>query len=269
MIHGALICCLAYFICNTLSWLTNLDVWQRPLIVAPLTGLLLGDVQTGIIMGASLEGIFMGISAIGGSVPANATLGAVIAVAYTLLSGADVETGLAIAMPIATLSNSLGSFFTPLFAATAPYWERLAGTGDMKKFTTQNVWFTVIFYNITALIVIFLSVAYGTTALQSFLDAVPAFVTRGLNAASGIMIGVGYAILLSMIWNKEIAYFFLVGYVLNVYLNVPILGVAIVGFICAMSAFALEKVKIGSVKKAPAVEEKKTEDSGEEDFFND
>ena len=38
---------------------------SRPIVVAPLTGLLLGDVQTGLLVGASLESIFMGVVNVG------------------------------------------------------------------------------------------------------------------------------------------------------------------------------------------------------------
>ena len=263
MVQNALICCLVYFILNTLDWLTSLQTFTRPLIVAPLTGLLLGDLQTGIVMGASLEGIFMGISAIGGSIPSDATKGTIIAVAYAITTGAAMEEGLALAMPIGTLSSSIGAFTTPLFAATSPYWEKLAGTGNMKKFTAYNVIFTVIFYNITSLLILFFGVAYGTTALFNLLEVVPAFVTTGLSAASGIMMGVGYAILLSMLWRKDIAYYFIAGYVLSVYLNVPTLGVALAGAVIAISVFANEK-KFMEVKNVQ-IEAKEDE----EDFFNE
>ena len=69
-ITAAIICAVVYAVINwldpyTLSW----QCLNRPIVVAPLVGLLLGDFQTGIIMGASLEAIFMGISAVGGSIP--------------------------------------------------------------------------------------------------------------------------------------------------------------------------------------------------------
>lgn len=72
-ITAAIICAVVYAVINwldpyTLSW----QCLNRPIVVAPLVGLLLGDFQTGIIMGASLEAIFMGISAVGGSVPPTA-----------------------------------------------------------------------------------------------------------------------------------------------------------------------------------------------------
>ena len=73
MASKALIVAIAYYIITMLD--LNLLSWQclnRPIVVAPIIGLVLGDVKTGIIMGASLESIFMGISAIGGAVPADA-----------------------------------------------------------------------------------------------------------------------------------------------------------------------------------------------------
>ena len=74
MVTAALQICLAYYIVSLLD--PVLLSWQcinRPIVVAPIAGLVLGDLHTGIIMGAALESIFMGISAIGGSIPADAT----------------------------------------------------------------------------------------------------------------------------------------------------------------------------------------------------
>ena len=97
-ITAAIICAVVYAVINwldpyTLSW----QCLNRPIVVAPLVGLLLGDFQTGIIMGASLEAIFMGISAVGGSVPSDCLSGSIIAVAYAIVVGGDgaMETGLA------------------------------------------------------------------------------------------------------------------------------------------------------------------------------
>lgn len=37
----------------------------RPIVIAPLVGLFLGDLQTGLLVGAALETIFMGVVNIG------------------------------------------------------------------------------------------------------------------------------------------------------------------------------------------------------------
>ena len=43
----------------------------RPIVLCPLVGLVLGDLQTGLAVGASLELLFMGSVSIGAYVPPN------------------------------------------------------------------------------------------------------------------------------------------------------------------------------------------------------
>ncbi len=105
-IQAGFLCALVYVLVYAIDY--YFLSWQcliRPIVVAPLTGLVLGDLGTGIVMGASLEAIFMGISAVGGSIPSDCLSGAIIAVAYAILVGGDgaVETGLALAMTIGTI----------------------------------------------------------------------------------------------------------------------------------------------------------------------
>ena len=82
----------------------------------------------------------MGISAIGGSIPSDACASSIIAVAYTILTGADVETGLALAMPIGTLMGSANEMWKPVLAALAPYWEKMAGSGKEKSYRRTIRW---------------------------------------------------------------------------------------------------------------------------------
>ena len=50
----------------------------RPIVLCPLVGLVLGDLQTGLAVGASLELLFMGSISIGAYVPPNETVGGVL-----------------------------------------------------------------------------------------------------------------------------------------------------------------------------------------------
>lgn len=43
-----------YWAIMTVDYLTAWQTFTRPIVVAPLTGLILGDLKTGILMGASL-----------------------------------------------------------------------------------------------------------------------------------------------------------------------------------------------------------------------
>ena len=264
MVGAALKCALVYFVFVYLDdrWLG----WQtitRPIVVAPITGLLLGDFKTGIIMGASLESIFMGISAIGGAVPADATSASIIAVAFTILKGASQEAGLAIAMPIGAVMSSFGALEMALVAAPlVPYWEKLAQE-DMNKFCVQNYIFSAVYQLIPAA-VMFIAVAYGVEGLNNFLNILPGWVMTGLNAASGMMTAIGFAILTSMIWDAEVGIFFFVGYVLAAYLHLDTLAIAILAVAVAITMFFNNKKLIDLRSELSA---KGVENKGEEDFF--
>lgn len=264
--YAALVAALVYLIIvfvedGFLSW----DCLGRPIVVAPLTGLLLGDFHTGVIMGASLEAIFMGIFAIGGSLPANATAGSSIAVAYTILTGSSPEAGLAIAFPIGTLIATVRTLIQPFRSALAAYWEKLALEDNHKKFVFMNylVQFAI---NIPATIVIYLGVAYGAENLQNLLNSCPDWVMRGINASSSMMVAVGIAILCSMIWNNQIGCFFFIGYVLSKCVGLDSLSIAIIGAGIAITMFFGEK-EIVELKNRKAIDTTETGKSGEEDFF--
>jgi PTS system mannose-specific IIC component/fructoselysine and glucoselysine-specific PTS system IIC component len=266
MIQAASIVAIAYFIITILD--LNLLSWQclnRPIVVAPIIGLVLGDVKTGIIMGASLESIFMGISAIGGAVPADACSASVIAVAYTILTGATAEEGLAIALPIGTVMASFNSIVTSLInSPLAAYWEKLA-VKDMKKFKFQTIaWMCI--SNLIPTVILFLAIAFGVEGLNSALNMLPSWVMNGLTAASSMMVGVGFAILTSMIWDGEVGIFFFVGYALAAYASLGTVPIAILGAAIAVTLFFINK-NIINTKKDLQINAAPNQKKDEEDFF--
>ena len=55
------------------------------------------------------------------------------------------------------------------------------------------------------------------------------------------MPALGFALLVKMIINKKVAVFYLLGFALSVYLNIPITGIAIFGVILAVILVNLNK----------------------------
>ena len=263
MVTAALQICIAYYLIMVIDYLSGWQCISRPIVVAPIAGLILGDFKTGIMMGAALESVFMGISAIGGSIPADATTSSIIAVAFTLLTGAGMEEGLAIAMPIGTVMASLNGMLTPIWASLAAWWEKLATECNPRKFELMNV-LVVLITPLVNTVILFLAVAYGVEGLNAFLGSMPAWVLTGLGAASGMMLAVGFAILTSMIWSNEVGVFFFVGYVLVKYLGMGSLPIAILGIAIAVTMFFGEK---RTIDLKNSLKETKTVSNDEEDFF--
>lgn len=264
MVQSGLICAFVWLFVQGVDRMLGWQTLQRPIVTATLTGLLLGDMGTGIVMAASLEAIFMGISAIGGSIPADACASSIVAVAYTVLTGADVETGLALAMPIGTLMGSANEMWKPVLAALAPYWERLAGSGNVKSYRLQVIGCGLFLDRLPQTIILFAAIAFGVQGLETVMNGLPPFIMSGLSAASGMMTGIGFAILISMIWNKEIGWFFFIGYVLQKYMQLPTVAIAIIAAVMAFVYFNTEK-KINDAKRGAA--DQAAESVEEEDLF--
>ena len=70
-----------------LDWGIGTPYLNRPIILGPLVGLILGDFTTGIVIGATLEVFFLGQMAIGSYIPPDAAVGGVLGTAFAINAG--------------------------------------------------------------------------------------------------------------------------------------------------------------------------------------
>ena len=86
-----------------------LDEFQthRPLIACTMVGLILGDVQTGIILGGTLELIALGWMNIGAAQSPDSALASVISTILVVVGQQDIQSGIAIALPVAAAGQVL------------------------------------------------------------------------------------------------------------------------------------------------------------------
>ena len=111
MMLDAFFVALAVFVGVAGHELFGMAMLSRPIVVAPLAGLLLGDVQTGLIVGASLESIFMGVVNIGISSTAEPALAAGLATAFAINLGGNVGTIIPIVFPLAVLGFTVNELY--------------------------------------------------------------------------------------------------------------------------------------------------------------
>src|SRR5699024_2103534 len=114
--------------------------------------------------------------------------------------------------------------------------------------------------------IIYFGVLAGSTAVQAFIDNVPAQILTGLTVAGGLLPAAGLAILLRMLWSSEVAVYFFLGFVLVTYLELPLIAVAVLGgiaaYLSAQRDYELIKYKENvSIDGVTSITE-------EEDFFS-
>ena len=84
--------------------------FHRPLVACTLMGLVMGDLKTGIILGGTLELIALGWMNVGAAMAPDAAFASTIATVVVIGSNQDIETGVAIAVPLAAAGQVLTIF---------------------------------------------------------------------------------------------------------------------------------------------------------------
>jgi PTS system mannose-specific IID component len=206
---------------------------SRPLVLGPLVGLVLGDLHQGIMIGATLELIFMGNIKIGAAIPPDVITGGVLATAFTILSGKGPAIALALAVPISILSEMIisGLFvFRPVFNKR---FNQYAEEGDYRGVQRLHVLSGLLKPLLMGLIA-FLTLQLGAGAMKSFLDMIPAWVNEGLKVAGNMLPALGFALLMNLMFNKRVAPYFFLGFMLAAYLKLPVIAIGGLGVITAL-----------------------------------
>ena len=231
MLQALLLGCIAFIGKCDLATGTNLI--QRPIVLGPLVGLVLGDLKLGVEVGAALELAFLGQYSVGAFIPPNVIVGGVLGTAFAITTGGGAEIAFTMAFPIALLAQAIDNV---LFSIVRPMMGNLAdkfAKGNVKAITmihmgTGFITCTVLF------LITFFGFWLGSSQMQAVVDAIPAVVTSGLSIACGILPAMGFAMLARMIMNKKVAPFFFLGFLLSSYFGVPVVGIAFLGVIAAL-----------------------------------
>lgn len=214
---------------------------NRPIVLAPLVGLALGDVQTGIMIGATLELVFMGVVSIGAATPPDTVTGSVLGTAFAILTNSGPEIALAIALPIAMLSQAMKIGIYIIRASLMPKALAYAEAGDTKGMERVH-WTSFILLTAAMGFIAFISVLIGADAIKIFVESIPEAILTGMKAAAGLLPAVGFALLIKIMISKKLAVFYFFGFVLAAYLNLPIMAVALFGIIVSIIlVFLMEK----------------------------
>ena len=218
------------------DWCVGFLYLNRPIVLCPLVGLILGDFQTGLMLGAVLETYFLGTVVIGGYQAPDAGVSSILAAAFSIQSGLNTDAALLLAVPIAVLMTSLQNVLWAAYSFTSKIADNYAEKGNAKGIygimlleMTGNI--------LLKFFVVFFAWLYGSEAVSSLLTKIPDVILTGMSTAGGILPAIGLAILVSMIMNKRNFIYFLLGFVLVAYFGVPTIGIAVLGVIIIFAKF--------------------------------
>ncbi len=212
----------------TIDYNGPLFMIHRPLVTGTLVGLVLGDVVQGVMIGASLELMWLGVTGIGGYTPPDTISGAIIGTALGILSGQGTTASIAIAVPVAVVTQQLD-----VLAKTADIFfvkkaDAAAERGDISKiglYQFSCLGIIVLF----KVVPIFLAVLVGGEYVQQLFNMIPEVVMKGLNVAGGLLPAIGFGMLLNMMLKKDNWVFLLVGFICAAFGGLSTIAITFVG----------------------------------------
>ncbi|MBF0599722.1 PTS sugar transporter subunit IIC [Atopobiaceae bacterium FL090493] len=217
----------------------------RPIVMCPLVGLALGDLQTGLAVGASLELLFMGSISIGAYVPPNETIGGVLACAFAISLGEGTEAAIALAMPIAVLSLAIGNLLQPIWPFFVDKADAFAKKGNLRGIYALH-WGIGLWGCVEYFLLCGGAFLLGVDAVQGILDWIPSFILDGFGVAANLLPAMGFAMLGRLVITKKLVPFYFLGFLLCSYMGVPVLGVAILAIIIGIEKFDLINMNTGA-----------------------
>ncbi len=274
MLQIALLASLCVFICFGGNWLWSQTMIERPLVVGAVAGLVFGDLQTGILIGASLEAIFMGAVDIGGALSAEPVTATVLATTFAITLNVNMKAALALAVPIGVFAAFISMFLkNVVMNIFAPLVDKVAANDDSKGLTKLHFGMWFINYFVFSLVTFF-SVLAGAQPVQHLVKQIPANLMAGLAATGGLLPAVGFAILLRMLWSKNLSPFYFLGFILAAYVNLPSVAIAAIGIIIVILQWNRDKQimdlenKQKNINTTHVAETLDNKDQEEEEFFS-
>ena len=201
--------------------------FYRPLVACTLMGLVMGDLTTGVILGGALELIALGWMNVGAAMVPDAALASTVASVVVIAGHQDVNTGIAIAVPLAAAGQVLTIFVRTIavfFQHQADRFANFRGI-EIMHFSALSLQGLRVAIPTAAV-----AAVTGTDLVDRWLSAIPDVVATGLQVAGGFIVVVGYAMVINMMNARALMPFFFLGFVLAAFIpDFNLVGLGIIG----------------------------------------
>ena len=215
-----------------------LDEFQfhQPLVACTLIGLVTGQLVPCIILGGSLQMIALGWANIGAAVAPDAALAAVASAIILVQGGqgrAGVDTAIAVAIPLAVAGLFLTMIVRTLSVICVHQMDAAAEKGS---FAGVEVWhiIAIALQGIRIAIPAAALLAIPASAVAGALNSMPAWLTDGMSIGGGMVVAVGYAMVINMMATKEVWPFFAIGFCLAAVSDLTLIALGVIAVSMAL-----------------------------------
>lgn len=223
-----------------------LDEFQfhQPLVACTLIGLVTGNLEAGIVLGGTLQMIALGWANIGAAVAPDAALASVASAIILVLGGQGVRgvpSAIAIAVPLAVAGLFLTMIVRTIAVPIVHLMDAAAEEGNIRKVEMWHI-IAVCLQGIRIAIPAGALLFIPAQTVQSFLESMPAWLTDGMAIGGGMVVAVGYALVINMMATKEVWPFFVIGFVVAAITQLTLIALGALGVALALIYLNLSKM---------------------------
>ncbi len=217
-----------------------LDEWQfhQPLVACTLIGLVAGghNISTCIMLGGQLQMIALGWANVGAAVAPDAALAAVASAIILVLGGgtqATIGTAIGLAVPLAVAGLFLTMLVRTLSVPIVHRMDACAEKGDVKGIELWQ-WIAICMQGLRIAIPALCLVFIPSEAVMNALNMMPAWLTDGMSIGGGMVVAVGYAMVINMMANNEVWPFFALGFALAAISQLTLIALGVIAVAMAL-----------------------------------
>ena len=223
-----------------------LDEFQfhQPLVACTLIGLVTGNLEAGIVLGGTLQMIALGWANIGAAVAPAAALASVASAIILVLGGQGVKgvpSAIAIAVPLAVAGLFLTMIVRTIAVPIVHLMDAAAEEGNIRKVEMWHI-IAVCLQGVRIAVPAAALLFIPAQTVQSFLESMPAWLTDGMAIGGGMVVAVGYALVINMMATKEVWPFFVIGFVVAAISQLTLIALGALGVALALIYLNLSKM---------------------------
>ncbi|WP_427813766.1 PTS mannose/fructose/sorbose transporter subunit IIC [Enterococcus sp. 22-H-5-01] len=227
-----------------------LDEFQfhQPLVACTLIGLVTGNLEAGIVLGGSLQMIALGWANIGAAVAPDAALASVASAIILVLGGQGVKgvsSAIAIAVPLAVAGLFLTMIVRTIAVPIVHLMDAAAEKGEMRKVEMWHM-IAVAMQGVRIAIPAAALLVIPADTVRGFLESMPAWLTDGMAIGGGMVVAVGYAMVINMMATREVWPFFAIGFAIAAISELTLIALGVIAVAFALIYLNLQDSSGGS-----------------------
>ena len=223
-----------------------LDQFQfhQPLVACTLIGLVTGHLEAGVILGGTLQMIALGWANIGAAVAPDAAL-ASVASAIIMVQGGDfsskgISFAYTTAIPLAVAGLFLTMIVRTISVGLVHGADVAAKDGNIAAVERTHL-IALFLQGLRIAVPAALLLAVPTSVVQGILNAMPDWLSGGMAVGGGMVVAVGYAMVINMMATREVWPFFAIGFALAALSNLTLIAMGTIGVAIALIYINLSK----------------------------